>query len=179
MSKIKWKKTINANFQTDLARGRIGELAFLHATNGTLNPTDGKSGDYVISGTRTKVELKSDYYNADNTENFFFEIYRSGNRPGGAHQALEHGCKYFLYCYVPNAAVFCFETKALVERLELLHDSKNITLTSVGNGSYTTRGMKVNRDLVTDLMIELSDIGVNYDSKKYEWYRDFNKSTPE
>ena len=175
---IKWMKTKNANFKTDLARGRIGELAFLHATNGTTTPTDGREGDFVITGTRTKLEVKSDYYDMDKTENFFFEVYRSGFKPGGVYQALEHGCKYFIYCFVPNGVAYCFETKKLAERLDLLHDSKNLTLTSVGNGSYTTRGLKVNRDLVTDLMIELNDIGVKYDSAKYEWYRDFNHAAP-
>jgi hypothetical protein len=175
---IKWKKTVNANFQTDLARGRIGELAFLHATKGSVTPTDGREGDFLVKGTKTKLELKSDYYDMDKTDNFFFEVYRSGTRPGGSYQAREHGCKYFLYCFVPNGIVYCFDTKALCERLDLLHDSRNLTLTSVGNGSYTTRGLKIHRDLVTDLFIELEDIGVKYDSKEYRWYRDFNHAAP-
>lgn len=174
----KWMHTINADFNADLARGRIGELSLLHATNGTLLPTDGKEGDFIVKGTRTKIELKSDNYDMDLTLNFFFEKFRSGNRPGGPWQSLEHGCKYFLYCFTKNAVVFCFETKALVERLELLHDSKNLTLTSVGNRGYTTRGLKVNRDLVADLMIELKDIGVSYDSAKYAEFRDFNRASP-
>jgi hypothetical protein len=175
---IKWMKTINASFQADLARGRIGELSFLHATNGTLTPTDGKSGDYIISGTRTKVELKSDYYDMDKTKNFFFEVYRSGNKPGGCYQSLEHGCRYFLYAFVPNGVVYAFETRALCERLDLLHDSVNLKLTSVGNGSYVTRGLKVDRDLVTDLFLDLDKIGISYDANKYAEYRDYNKATP-
>jgi len=173
---MKWRKTINADFKTDLARGRIGELAFLHATAGSVTPTDGREGDFVVTGTKIKLELKTDMYDMDKTENFFFEVYRSGNRPGGAFQALEHGCKYFLYCFSPNAVVYAFDTKALAERLELLHDSRNLTLTSVGNKGYTTRGLKVHRDLVTDLMLELSDIGVKYDSEQYKWFRDFNRA---
>jgi hypothetical protein len=174
---MKWMKTKNANFKADLARGRIGELAFLHATSGSITPTDGREGDFIIAGTKTKLELKSDYYDMDKTENFFFEVYRSGTRPGGAFQALEHGCKYFLYCFVPNGIIFAFDTKALAARLELLHDSRNLTLTSVGNKGYTTRGLKVHRDLVTDLMLELRDIGVKYDSEQYKFYRDYNKAT--
>jgi hypothetical protein len=173
----KWKKPI-PNFQADLARGRIGELAFLHATKGTVEPTDGRTGDFIIKGTKTKIEVKSDYYDPNKTPNLFLEKYRSGNKPGGCFQALEHGCKYFLYCFVQTGTIYAFKTKELCERLDLLHDSKNLTLTSVENPNYTTRGLKVHRDLVTDLMIDLSEIGIKYDSSQYRWYIEFNKATP-
>lgn len=173
---IKWKKTINADFKADLARGRIGELAFLHATEGTLIPTDGRTGDFMLG--KHKVEVKNDHYDMNNTENFFMEVYSSGTKPGGAYQALEHGCKYYCYIYVPNAELFIFDTKALCERLDLLHDSRNLTLTSVGNRGYTTRGLKVHRDWLMDLVIEPSTIGLKYDNSKYNWYINYNKAEP-
>jgi hypothetical protein len=173
----KWKKPV-PNFQADLARGRIGELGFLHATKGTVEPTDGRTGDFVLTGTKIKLEVKSDYYDPSKTSNFFIEKYRSGNKPGGVWQAQEHGCKYFLYCFVKTGTIYAFNTKKLCERLDLLHDSKNLTLTSVNNPGYTTRGLKVHRDLVTDLMLNLSDIGVTFDSKEYLWYINYNKAQP-
>jgi hypothetical protein len=175
MSKT-WTKPV-PNFQADLSRGRIGELAFIHACQGTVEPLDGREGDARVVGTRTKLEVKSDSYDMDRTTNFFMEKYRSGNRPGGVYQSLEHGCKYYIYIYVPNAEIFIFDCAALAERLDLLHDSRNLTLTSVGNGSYTTRGLKVHRDWVTDLMLNPDDLGIKFDKEKYEWYRDFNKAT--
>jgi len=179
MSKtIKWVKPIKANFQSDLAKGRIGELALLHATGGTLTPTDGRTGDFVITGTRIKVEVKSDGYDIDKTPNLFIEKYSYGNKPGGCYQALEHGCKYFVYIFAKSGDLFCFETRALVDRINLLHDSVNLKLTDVPNPNYTTRGLKVNRDLITDLMLEPKDIGIKYDSDKYKWYINYNRATP-
>lgn len=171
-----WTKP-TPNFQSDLARGRIGELAFIHACEGTVEPLDGREGDAKIKGTRTKLEIKSDSYNMDKTPNFFMEKYRSGNKPGGVYQSIEHGCKYYIYVYVPNSEIFIFDTRALADRLDLLHDSKNLTLTSVGNGSYTTRGLKIHRDWVTDLMLTPEQAGFTFDKDKYAWYVNFNKAS--
>lgn len=174
-----WKKQRpSPNFQTDLARGRIGELGFLHATGGTVTPTDGREGDFIITGTNIKLEVKTDNYDLDRTPNCFLEKYRSGNRLGGPWQSAEHGCKYFLYCFASHGVIFTFETKKLIERLDLLHDSKNLTLTDVQNPGYVTRGLKVNRDLITDLMLDLKDIGVTFDSKKYLEFIRYNKAMP-
>jgi len=171
-----WTKA-KPNFQNDLARGRLGELAFIHASDGTMEPLDGKEGDVRIAGTRIKCEIKTDSWDMDVTPNAFLEKFRSGNRPGGPWQALEHGCKYFIYVYSKNAEILIFDTKQLIKRLEDLHDSRNLTLTSVGNGSYTTRGLKVHRDWVTDLMLTPEQAGFTFDKEKYEWYRDYNKAT--
>lgn len=175
MNKQTWTKA-TPNFHKDLSVGRIGELALIHACNGTLEPTDGREGDARIVGTKNVVEIKTDSYDMDRTTNFFMEKYRSGNRPGGAWQSLEHGCKYFIYCFSQNAEIFVFNTAALVDRLNLLHDSKNLTLTSVGNGSYTTRGLKVHRDWVTDLMLDPASVGLDWDKAAYEYYINFNKA---
>lgn len=174
MSKTWTKPT--PNFQSDLSRGRIGELAFIHACEGTVEPLDGREGDAKVTGTRTKIEVKSDSYNMDRTQNFFMEKYRSGNRSGGVFQSIEHGCKYYAYIYVPNGELFIFDCKQLADRLNILHDSKNLTLTSVGNGTYTTRGLKVHRDWLTDIMLSPEQAGFTFNKKKYEYYRDYNKA---
>lgn len=176
MENKNWTKR-TPNFAIDLSVGRIGELAFIHACQGSVEPLDGREGDCKVKGSNVKLEIKTDSYDMNKTPNLFIEKYRSAQRAGGPWQALEHGCKYYVYCFSKNAQIFVFETKKLVERMELLHDSKNLTLTSVGNGSYTTRGLKIHRDWVTDLMLSPDQIGLNFSAEKYAWYTNYNKAS--
>lgn len=177
MSK-KWMKTVNADFKTDLARGRIGELAMLHASSDTLIPLDGRKADMEIKKTGEHLEVKTDSsYSMNDTPNCFMEVYSHGNKLGGPFRSREEGCKYFAYLYAKDGAMLLFNTEELCERLELLHDSRNLTLTHVGNKNYVTRGLKIHRDWITDLLIEPKDASFKFDRESYLEFINWNRAS--
>ena len=169
-----WKKVYS--FKTDLNRGRIGELAMLHASNGTLDPLDGRQADMRITKSSKTVELKTDFYDHGNTQNFFMEYGSHGKKLGGPWRSLEEGTDYFIYAFPNPGFVYIFETTVLVDRLNLLKNE--FPLTEVFNVGYTTTGYKIPRKLILDLDIEPAKVGIEVDMQKYVDFINWNKAEP-
>lgn len=177
MSERKWKK-VTADFQKDLARGRIGELALLEACGTSVTPLDGKHGDLQVKKTGEKLEIKTDNYDHSKTNNFFLERYSYGFQPGGPFQSLAHGCKYFIYCFSNPGFFYIFNTEKLCKRLLEIQSTNRYTLIDIPNKGFTTRGWKLPRELFADLELTWEDIGVKFNATKYSEFISFNKAQP-
>ena len=66
-----------------------------------------------------KLELKTDTYLMEDTENFFMET-ESHGKPGGPWRALGDGIDFFVYYYIKNNSFFWFHPKSLCKKLDKL-----------------------------------------------------------
>lgn len=143
---------------------RKGELLFLKKWKEPVTKLVGKGPDFMDTKSRV-IELKTDTYDIKKTHNFFMEVWSvaphydgEGNvlkagKAGGPWQAREKGCNTFVYLFLQNKRWFIFEDlPALVARLELLMADKY--LVAVRNAGYTTLGLKVKREDLSDLYTE-------------------------
>lgn len=128
-------------FEDSLKVGKQGEREF-HSLNPDLVAADGFNYDFKMKNGK-KIELKSDYYDMEKTENFFIERYSYGNKSGGPWQSLEKGVDFYIYFFPKNKTAFLFKTEEMVSVLDSICDEKN--LISIGNDGYVTRGYKINR----------------------------------
>lgn len=134
-----------ADFQADLARGKQAETRLVELWP-ALEILPGKKSDFVNNSTGELVQLKCDYYGHDNTKNFFMERYSSieARSPGGPYQSLEHGSSLFLYWFAEQKFLYAFNTKELVEQLDLI--TADLPLIQVRNKAWVTGGYKVPRE---------------------------------
>jgi hypothetical protein len=104
------------------------------------------------------VELKTDRWDMEDTENFFIERYGDFDRKtlAGPWKALRDRCQGFLYFYRKNGIVFGFNTKKLIERLQEI--LKNKPLKMIPNRmkrppyrEWVTEGYLVKRSEIEDL----------------------------
>ncbi len=150
--------TKTANFKKDLAKGQQSEHDFYVRYASCLTRTGGRRGDMEINKTGEIIELKSDYYDPNQTENFFFERYSFDDKVGGVWQAAEHGVDYFIYWFPLDGSTYIFNVKQLVRKLNKI--TKGMDLVSVRNQGYVTRGYKVPREAVSMILLEPESIGL-------------------
>jgi hypothetical protein len=137
------------NFTKDLTRGATGEQD-IHMLFPSLERLDGRTADFKTAAGDL-VEVKTDFYPFEKTNNFFIERYSHGDAPGGVHQALAKGAKYFVYLYNSNGAFYIFRTDLLVRFLDWrFADAELIT---VRNETYNTRGYKIPRSALAHLVV--------------------------
>lgn len=134
------------NMKKQLAQGKKAEKEFMeiYPTPLTL-VVDHRKWD-LESECGLKVELKTDTYNMDKTENFFMERWSSIERksPGGPWQALEKGANTFIYLFSNNCTYFeCLSLISLVKKLNRLTEKQ--PLVYIKNAGWTTAGYKVPR----------------------------------
>jgi hypothetical protein len=147
------------NFRESLARGQRGEELFLSHFTDKVERLDGRTSDFVEIASGKRIELKSDFYDMRNTENFFFERYsdKVKKSPGGPWQALDKGSEIFIYVFVNNGCYFKFDTLKLVNKLNNL--IPKLKAQEVLNRAWVTVGYKVPRMAVYDLMDEVGVFG--------------------
>ena len=133
------------SFKDSLAKGKTGESLFLSLFP-KLKQLSGRKSDFCNPRTGLLIELKSDFYNMEHTENFFIELYSDIDRKkvGGPRQAAEHGTDLWAYLYMENSAVFFFKVSALVRWLDQ-NESKYKPLRIMNKG-WITSGILVKRD---------------------------------
>ncbi len=166
------------NFHRDLPRGHEGERVFHEMYSGLLTRTDGKEGDFILTGTGEKVELKSEVsYSATDpdgeaargfrdvwsipppkrgqTDNLFVERYSSkkAGTPGGPWQAQGHGAEYYVHFFLGDGAVFAYRTDEMVGFME--ENVGRYSPFDVRNPGYITVGFPVPRAHVANLEIGL------------------------
>lgn len=140
-------------FEDSLKEGQYGEETFFKRFHDKLRRLDGLKNDFEIIKNNKKIELKSDYYDMSRTKNFFLERFSYGEKDGGPWQALNNKNDYFCYYYVKNDVCFVFDTKRLVERLDEI--SNKYKLISIPNKNHTTRGYKIPRTELEDIVIKV------------------------
>lgn len=139
------------NFKKSLKKGQDAEAEFL-LKYPNLVRTDGRKHDYLNSKGE-KVELKSDSYSLDQTENFFMEIVsvKEKLKIGGPFQSLSNGVDYYVYQFASDNAVFIFKTSELCAKLLLIADVRKQR--DVLNKDYKTTGILIKRTDLTELLI--------------------------
>ena len=142
---------MTSSFTEDLKRGHTGELKFFSLFNNKLEHIDGRIADFKIISSGELVELKSDWYDLEKTENFFIERYSYENEPGGPFQALENRIKYYVYFFPRNDQFFIFETEDLCDYLSWR--MKEEDLINIKNENYVTRGWKIPREQLAHLLV--------------------------
>lgn len=138
-------------FKNSLKVGKDGET-LLHKLWPALERIDGRAGDFRLPNGE-KLEVKSDTYNHDTTENFFMERWSDFDKkkPGGPWQALAHGCQNFFYWFPKNRIGYLFNTQELVDILELIeHTLKPVMIENV---RWLTIGYKVPRATLSKLWL--------------------------
>lgn len=141
-------------FKTQLTIGQLGEALFLDANKDTLIKTSGRKGDFINRQTGQRVELKSDYYPAEKTPNFFFERYSDAEKqtPGGPWQALKNETPVFVYFYPLSLVYFTFDTQKLIDALEPMIQTMEPKM--IQNRDYQTAGYAVPRQWLNKLYKE-------------------------
>lgn len=89
------------------------------------------------------VELKSDTYSLEKTDNFFFERWGdiSRTKPGGPWRARRDRVSVFVYYYVRHNLMFEFESKSLCKVLDKL--TKKLSPICIKSNGWAVLGFKV------------------------------------
>jgi len=104
--------------------GVEAEMSFLEIYHLPLILLDGRKGDFQVEGTSKILELKT-CSKISKTGNFFFERWnlgfdpktKTGTKPGGPWQSLEHGAELFVYLCAVTKSYWEFNTEELVRWL--------------------------------------------------------------
>lgn len=136
-------------FGKSLAVGKRGEALLLAAWPELIPIPGGRKGDFTLDGV--KVELKTDSYKLDKTENFFIERWSDVDKkkPGGPWQSKEHEAVIFVYFYSSDMVAYIFNTVKLVKALEGI--IKGLKPVNIPNIAWTTVGYKVPREALKHL----------------------------
>jgi len=127
-----------------MAVGDVGEQAFIKAYS-NLGPVKSKDRafDFHLKDGKT-VELKSDSYAMEDTENFFMEISAHGGL-GGPYRALNDNVDFFIYYFLKNKTFFWFDTKKLCAKLDELILTKKYKIKSIRSTSWVVEGYTIPR----------------------------------
>lgn len=135
------------DFQEQLVVGNVGENDFLKYY-AKLNPR--KSLDRKIDiflGDGTSIELKTDTYNMEATENFFMELYsdESAGVIGGPWRAQQDHVEFFVYYFPKNKTFFWFKTEQLCAALETIISESRLNLKTIRNKGWNAQGYAIPR----------------------------------
>jgi hypothetical protein len=139
------------DFKAQLKVGNRGEELFLERYPRKLEIFPGKAYDFTVKSSRETVELKTDTYNIDKSDNFFFERYSDVNKksPGGPWRAKKDKIDIFCYYFVRHNIWFEFrDIPGLVKKLDSL--TKKQGLIYIKNRGWVTGGYKVKREDVEE-----------------------------
>ena len=142
------------DFKAQMAIGDKGEKDFLEQYK-SLAPkksVEDKTCDFIL-GNGKRVELKSDSYTMEETENFFMEIYGciTTSKLGGPLRARQDKVDYFVYYFPKNRTFFWFRTDELCERLEAIILTNKYKQKSIRNKGWSAIGYAIPRAEFTDL----------------------------
>lgn len=131
------------SWQEQLAVGSRGEALFAEYYPEPVTVFAPHKADFRRVSDGALIELKTDDYNLEKTENFFFERYGNLERtkPGGPWRARKDRVSVFVYYFVRHNIMFEFETKALCKVLEKL--TKKMGLICVKSQGWAVLGWKV------------------------------------
>lgn len=142
------------NFKEQLAVGNKGEKDFIDNYS-SLKPEKSKERaiDFILEDGKT-VELKSDSYDMNATENFFIEVFSNCETGtiGGPYRALKDNIDFFVYYFLKNKIFFWFDTKELCKLLEII--TPKCKTRNIKNTSWTTMGYLVPRELLRPVIIK-------------------------
>lgn len=134
--------------------GAKGEDYFVNCYEGA-EKTDGRKFDLKYNGD--SVELKTDTYSINKTENFFMERYGNCEQKsdGGPWRAKKDGVKYFVYLYSNDNVFYWFDTNLLVDELENIIAKEKPKQRFVNNKNYKTMGFAIKRNFLINSVIRV------------------------
>jgi len=139
------------DFKEQLALGDRGEEIFLERYHRKIEIYPKHDFDFISKCRKHKIELKTDTYNMDKTENFFIERWSDlhKERPGSIWQSIPKGVNIFCYMFVRHNVYFEFTNLPALR--DFLDDYLvNKSYVAVKNKGWITAGYKVPRDLLSD-----------------------------
>ena len=137
------------DFKTEMNKGDKGELEFLkYYPKAVKHPT--REHDFDLDGK--KIELKSDFYTFEDTDNFFIERYSDYDKlkDGSVWQSAH--CDYFVYYFINEGVFFWFDMTKFRKFLDEYIKNKSYVL--IRNRAWTALGYKVPRDICKDFIIK-------------------------
>ena len=142
------------SFSKQLKQGEAGEQFFIKCYH-DLNPrkSSAREVDIFINKNET-VELKSDSYGENLTQNFFIELIGNteSGKLGGPHLSLKNGVNYFVYHYTPDKSFYWFRPSDLVDYIDKNgHEFKRKEIKNVG---WSSIGLLIPRDKVAHILIK-------------------------
>lgn len=143
-------------FKKSLSKGKKAEAEFYELFKDKVEQLDGFMSDFRVLETGAGLELKTDFYDPSKTANYFMERFSYADQPGGPHQALDKGSKWFIYWFPLTMEIHAWKTSTLVRRLDSI--CKDRYTVNVQNSSHTTRGYKVARTELEDIEVDIMDI---------------------
>ena len=144
-------------FTEQLTVGGSGEGLFLKL-HPWLTKADGIKYDFEFKGR--SIELKTDTYSMDSTQNFFMERYSDTERGtfGGPWRAARDDVDSFVYMYLPQRRCFWFQSRELIDFLDVYCKGKR--LVEIPNKTWVTTGYLVPRKAVLHLVKMTTQDGV-------------------
>ncbi len=140
------KKTFD--FQEQMALGDKGEQDFLKYYKGAKK-SPVRAHDFDFQGK--KVELKTDYYKFEDTNNFFIERYSDYDKlKDGSVWQSEH-CDFFVYYFIHEKIFFWFDTKTLKTFLDGYIKDKSYII--IKNRAWNALGYKIPRNICDKFVI--------------------------
>lgn len=139
------------DFQKQLTVGNRGEELFLEHYPRKLEIFPGREYDFTVKSSRQKVELKTDTYNMEKSDNFFFERYSDVHRktPGGPWRAHKDKIDIFCYYFARHNLWFEFrDLPGLIKELNTL--TSNQGMVYIKNRGWVTAGFKVPREALSN-----------------------------
>lgn len=162
-------------FKEQNDKGKIGEKNFLKFYEPHFDKlewlceAEDKTGPDFRIGKKL-VELKTDSYDMNKTDNFFIEYYSDEWKKtiGGPWQAREKGCDFFVYQFINHNYFVWFQ---LCDEFFAVLDEMRIKagVARPPNPGYHSYGYKINRNILIKSMEKLST-----GSKKLVIVDDFN-----
>lgn len=136
-------------WKEQLQKGMKAEQLFLNICHLRLTKSETNDYDFLTRDGR-RVELKTDFYGENKTENFFIERWSvmEQEKPGGPWQSLGKKVDLFIYLYADTGAYYVFDDlKALCKAVEKL----KLPIIPVRNRTYNGGGYKVPRESIRHL----------------------------
>ena len=142
------------DFKVQLAYGLQAQKDFHDIYHRPLVAADTLAYDFKVVSTGERLELKTDDWDHEKTENFFFERYSAWERqsPGGPWQSRSKRVNVFVYYFARNGIYYQFsDIKRLCKVLDRIIRKEKLGLVLIKNKGYHTAGYKVRRDLLEEL----------------------------
>lgn len=145
------------SWKNQLRVGQDGEHLILNGYHSPLVFSHNLNYDFTRLRDGAKIEVKTDTYSMEATENFFFE--RWGNeadkKPGGPWRSRKHRLDIFIYFFVRDGIYFEFtDIKLLCTVIDKYIKKHKLKPIPIKNRTYITVGYKVPRKAVEALYIE-------------------------
>lgn len=160
------------NFQDQLRVGDAGESDFIRIYE-KLEPVKSKNNrkiDFTLNNGKT-VELKTDSYSIEKTENFFMErntiLPDKKDIPGGPWRSKEHEVDYFVYYYINDKVFYWFDPISLVKKLDKYIKENKVKPVAIPNRdgkgkTFRSYGYKIPRKDMLEVLLKEHKVEVDY-----------------